>query len=115
MLLATTLHGMEVDDGRTEIIPIQMRIDLCGSDRLMTEHFLHGPQVGSSLHQMSGKTVPEGMRAHILSEAGFVAQGFDDVEYGNPANSPPWSIEEYQILESPFHVSLSAVVIKEGL
>ena len=39
-----------------------MHVYFCGRDIFMSQHHLYGPQVGTSLEQMSGKAVTEGVR-----------------------------------------------------
>ena len=43
---------------------VDVHIHLGGGYRLVSEHLLYGTQVGSSLKQMCGKAVAQGVRAH---------------------------------------------------
>ena len=47
-----------------QILPVQVRVDLCGRDGLMAQHLLNGPKVSATLDQMRSKGVPEGMRTY---------------------------------------------------
>ena len=59
-------------------LPIKMSIDLGSSDAFMTQHFLHGSQVGATFYKMCGKGMTEGMRRNSFCDAGFFYQVFDN-------------------------------------
>ena len=49
----------------------------------MSQHHLYGPQVGTSLEQMSGKAVTEGVRTDVFGDAYLLGQLFDEVKHHN--------------------------------
>lgn len=70
---------------------VDMSIYLCGSNALMAEHALYGPQVCPSFQQMSGKGMTECMWTDTLVYTSTFCQFFDDIEYhdaGQCAASP---------------------------
>ena len=46
---------MKLPHNLTQVIPIEVGIDFCCSDRLMAEHFLHCPQIGASFYEVGGE------------------------------------------------------------
>lgn len=63
---------MEVGDDLFEVVSIDMRVDFGGGDAFVSQHFLNCPKVGSSFYQMRCKRVPEGMRAYVFMDSGFL-------------------------------------------
>ena len=57
-----------------------MRVNLCGGDRFMTEHFLHSPQIGATFDQMGGKTVSKSMGWNLFIEPNFLSELLNDGE-----------------------------------
>ena len=47
--------GVEFPDHLLEIIPVEMGINLGGGDGFMSQHFLDGPQIGTTFDQMGSK------------------------------------------------------------
>ena len=58
-----------------------MRVYLCGSDGLMTEHGLYGAQVGSALKQRGGEGMAKRVWRHRLLYASLFHQVLDHEEY----------------------------------
>ncbi len=52
-----------------QLLPVDMRVNLCGGDVGMTEHLLHGTQIGSAFKQMRCKRMAECVRMNILCDA----------------------------------------------
>ena len=48
---------MADDDDLTKVFGADLRVDLRGGERSMAEQFLHGPQIGSSLHHVGCRRV----------------------------------------------------------
>ena len=48
----------------TEVLPVEMSVNLGGGDIGVPEHFLNRKQVCSSLQEMSRARVAQGMRRH---------------------------------------------------
>ena len=61
-----------------------MGVNFSGKDRLMAEHFLDSPEVSSSIDQVGGKRVPEGMRADLLPQTYFFRKALNDGENHDP-------------------------------
>ena len=60
--------------------PIDMGVDLGGSDVGMTEEILNDSEIGPPLHQMGGETVPEHVRVDALQtdQAGVLSNDLPD-------------------------------------
>lgn len=52
---------MEFLNDLSEIIPVKMRIDFCRGYRLVSQHFLNGPQIRATFNKVGGKAMPEGV------------------------------------------------------
>ena len=52
-----------------EETPVKVCVDLRGGDLRMSQHFLDGAQVGTTLNQVGGKTVTERVWTDILPNA----------------------------------------------
>ena len=61
---------MKRNNGFTQIGFVQMGIDFGSGDGFVSQHLLHGPEVGTPLHQMGGKGVPEGVAGGPLGYLG---------------------------------------------
>ena len=61
---------MEGNDGLTQVGFVQVGIDLCGGNGLVSQHLLDCTQISTALHQVSGKGVPKGMRTDRFLDAG---------------------------------------------
>src|SRR5205085_2882798 len=56
--MKSSMHGFET-------LLIYVRVNLCGRDVRVAQHFLNDPEVGAIAEQMGGKTVPQKMRIDI--------------------------------------------------
>ena len=77
-----------------------MHVDFGGLDALVPEHLLDGAQVGSSLEQMGGKGMPQGVWTHGFPDTRPVAQVLDDVENHHASEAVAASVEEEDVLAS---------------
>ena len=55
---------MVIEDFAAQRRTVDVHIHLGGGYRLVPEHLLYGTQVASSLKQMCGKAVAQGVRTH---------------------------------------------------
>jgi len=68
-------------DGRPEIVAIEVRVDLCGRDTFVTQHFLHSAKIGATIHQVSGKRMSEAMWRDSFFYAGALAKILDNMKH----------------------------------
>ena len=54
-------------DGQ-QLVRREMRVFLRGVERRVAQHFLNGAQIGAFVKKVSGKRMPERMRAHGSAE-----------------------------------------------
>src|SRR6266496_6077844 len=57
---------------------VNVGVDLSGRDVGVSEHGLHGPQIGAVLQEMSGEAVAQDVRGKRRADAGFEAVRLDD-------------------------------------
>lgn len=55
---------MKFVDYLCQIACVNMGINFSGSNALMTQHLLNGPEVGTVFKEMGSETVPEGVWAY---------------------------------------------------
>ncbi len=60
---------MEQRNISSQIVLVQMRVNLSGGDAFMAEHFLHGAEVGAAFDEVRGEGVTERVRTHRLVDA----------------------------------------------
>ena len=60
---------MKLLDNLSQIIPVQVGIDLSCGNGFVAQHFLNSTKVGSSFYLMGRERMAEGMRTDILIEA----------------------------------------------
>ena len=53
---------------------VDVGVNLCSADTLMTEHFLDGSKVGSALEECRGERVAQGVGTDVLLYSGFVGE-----------------------------------------
>ena len=89
---------------------VHVGIDLGGRYVLVSEHFLHYPQVCSMLDQMGRERMSEGVRRYVLENACGKGVFLHDLEQGDSADGLPKSVEEHDVVvpccgsRSVFHV-----------
>ena len=71
---------VQFDDFTTQAASVYMGINLGRTDTFMSQHALNGTEIGTSLQQVGGERMAEGMGADVLGEPDGFAQHFDDVE-----------------------------------
>ena len=63
---------------RSEILSVYVGVNLSGGEIGVPEHLLNRAKVGTTLQQMGGKAVTQGMRGNCLGDAGFFGRTLDD-------------------------------------
>ena len=71
-----------------------MGVDLGGGEAFVTQHFLHGTEVGTVLHQFGGEAVAEAVWRHILVQAGLVDSLLDELEDRHAGEVVATEVEE---------------------
>ena len=84
----------------SEHLLIDFCVDFGGGNLLVSEHHLNGSEVGSSLKQMGGKGMTEGVRADLFRNTCFGTVAFHDIEHHDAAQLASKAVEEHVILES---------------
>ena len=64
--ILTFVVGVVGGDGVAESVAGKVGVDLGGGDALVTQHLLHGAEVGTVLDELGGEAVAEGMGAHVF-------------------------------------------------
>ena len=77
-----------------------MGIDLCGCDTLVSQHFLHCPQIGTSFQQMGGKGVPQGMGGNSFLYTRRLCCRAQHLKYIYPRKRFSVSVEEHMVFKS---------------
>ena len=77
-----------------------MGVNLCRSNRLVTEHFLNCSQVCTAFNQMCCEGVPEGMRTDVLFQLYLFTKPLDDCEDHHASKLASSLIQEYKVLLS---------------
>ncbi len=70
---------MKLSMDSLEALLIDMRVNLCGRNIRMTEHFLNNAQVGAIPQEVRRKTVPEKMGINVLLQPGVPRMFFHDL------------------------------------
>ena len=73
-------------DGIPQIFPVKMSIYFRCKNRFVPEHFLDSPKVSSSVDQMGGKGMPEGMRTYSFPDTCFFCKLFYQGENHHPGH-----------------------------
>ena len=68
---------MEFPVNRRQTSPVNVSINFSSSDIGVAEQFLYCPQIGTIGKQMTGETVPQGMRMDIFGDPGLESCIFD--------------------------------------
>ena len=88
---------------------VEVRVDFRGTDTLMSQHALDGPQVGSSFQQVGGKWVAEGVWADDLFQPDLCGQFLDDVEHHDAGDVLSESADKHEVLVAWLDESLVSV------
>lgn len=83
--------------GVTEIIAVEVGIDLGSSNAFVPQHFLNGTKVGPAFHQVSGKGMPESMWGNGFGDTGFQGQVFNNIEDHDPAQTFSAAVQEKDV------------------
>ena len=89
-----------------------MCINLGGADTGMTEHLLHGEQVGAAFQEVCGKAVPEGVWADALLDAVALGQLLHQEEHRLACQASASAVEEGRVGELGFHGDVFPCAIK---
>jgi hypothetical protein len=77
-----------------KISAVNMRVYLGRRDVSVSQHFLHGNQIGASLEQMRREAVPEGMWRDFLVDACVAHVPVDDLPGPHATQRTPVLIQE---------------------
>ena len=70
--------GVVLQNFLAQVAAVQMHIDFCGAYVFVAEHGLYATEVGTSLQQMGGKTVAEGVGTDVFGDAGPLCVFLDE-------------------------------------
>ena len=73
--------GMVLDDFTSQHVTVNMRVNFCCCDGLMSQHALYGAQVCAAFQQVGGKRMAEGVRTDIFGDSCLFCEFLDEVEY----------------------------------
>ena len=68
---------MKLLDDLPQIVPIEMGVYLCCSNRFMPKHFLNGAEIGASLDQVCGKGMSECVRTDRFIQSDLFGEVFN--------------------------------------
>ena len=80
LLPFTFISGVAIEDSFAEVLHVEVRVNLGGSEVFVSEQLLNDAQVGAVLEQVCGERMPQGVGADGLGDAGFGAEATDDGE-----------------------------------
>lgn len=63
---------------------IYVHINFGSGNAFMPQHLLYGSKIGTIFEQMSGKGMPEGMRANCFFETNLLSKRFNDSKDHRP-------------------------------
>lgn len=111
VLFPENVARMMLQDLFAQVLTVDMGVDLCGGDTLMAKHGLNGAEVGTSLQQVRGKGVAEGMRGNVLGDTCQFSQLLDTDEEGDAAQfrTPAYG-HEHIILMPGLNLELLALL-----
>ena len=58
-----------LEDFLSEVALVDVHVDFCSADVLVSEHGLDGSQISPSLQELRGETVAEGVWADVFPDA----------------------------------------------
>lgn len=90
-------------------LPVDMGVDFGRADAFMSQHALDCPEVGSSLKQVGGEGMSEGVRTDSFLQSGLRGQFLDDVEDHDSGDVLPEAADEHEVFISGFYQSGVAV------
>jgi hypothetical protein len=103
---------MELVQYLSEVIPVEVGVDLGGGDAFVSEHFLDGAQVGTTFDEMSSKTMPEGMRADVFLEPDAFDLFLNDEKYHHAAEFFAPFVEKYKLFVAFGRLDMDADLIE---
>lgn len=77
---------MVLDDFFPQPIAVDVGVNFCCRNALMSQHTLYGTQIGTTLQQMGSKGVPERVGADAFGDARFVRQLLYQMKHHNARN-----------------------------
>src|SRR3954453_6301904 len=86
----------------TQVLSIDMRVDLCCRDIDVSEHLLDSAKVGASLEQVRRKRVPQRMRRHVFRDRRTLDMTPQDLPGAHARQWLAARIEEEHALPLPF-------------
>ena len=81
-----------------QILAIDVRVNLGRGNIDVPEHFLDRAQVGAALQQMCGEGMAEGMRRHVLRDAGALDVSAENLPSAHSGERQPARVEEQNAL-----------------
>lgn len=91
------ISWVEECDGALDILAVEVRVNFCGGDAFVTEHFLYGAKVGPTFHEVGGEGVAEGVRTDFLCDACNFCQVLHHGENGHAGEFVAVVIKEYDV------------------
>ena len=85
---------MEFLDNLPQIVSIEVSIDFCCRDGLVSKHILNSPEIRATFYQMRCKRMPEGVRAHPFVQANLRDEVFNNRKHHHPGELPPIPVKE---------------------
>lgn len=78
------ISGVMFNNFTPKHLAIDMRINLSGDDRLVSQHALYNSQISTAFKEMGRKRVTKGVGTDGLSDAGHFSQLFNQMEDHDP-------------------------------
>ena len=75
--------GVVGADGVAEVLGGEVGVDFGGDDAAVAEHFLHGTEVGTVLHEFGGEGVAEAVGGNVFGDVGTGGGFFDELVDGD--------------------------------
>ena len=79
---------------RPQVFPIDVRVDLGRGEVGVTQHLLHGAEVGATLEKVSREGVAKRVRSDPLDDSRALGGALDDSPRPHPRQGLPARIEE---------------------
>ena len=79
-IIEESVPRMKQRNVRPQVILVQMRVNLRGGDAFVTEHLLHGAEVGAALDEVRGEGVAESVRTYRFLDARVLHPLLDEHE-----------------------------------
>lgn len=101
---------MILEDVGAEGGGVEVDVDLSGGDGFVAEHLLDGTEIGSTLEQMGGERVAEGVGRDSLAYSGSLGQSLDYLECTLTCEPTSTAIEKQDVLVTGLHFHAGTVL-----